>query len=85
MKVCIWLGEAPPRTALSTSQGLPSGLIGRIPTRCAAKILAILYAKWKKMGFSKGTLHYMKKNADSGKPFTLNKHVRERLQNWNQS
>jgi len=34
------------------------------------------------MGFSKGTLHYMKKNAAGNKPFTLNKHVRERLDQW---
>jgi hypothetical protein len=33
-------------------------------------------------GFSKGTLHYMKKNARSDKPFTLNKHVRERVNRW---
>lgn len=29
------------------------------------KILTISYAEWKKMGFSKGTLHYMKKNTES--------------------
>ena len=40
------------------------------------------YAEWKKQGFSKGTLHYMKKNAKSDKPFTLNKHVKERLEQW---
>jgi CRISPR-associated protein Cas1 len=34
----------------------------------------------KKMGFSKGTLHYMKQNAKSNKLFTLNTHVRERLE-----
>ncbi len=34
------------------------------------------------MGFSKGTLHYMKQNAKSDKPFTLNAHVRERLEEW---
>jgi CRISP-associated protein Cas1 len=28
------------------------------------KILSISYADWKKMGFSKGTLHYLKKNAE---------------------
>jgi len=33
-------------------------------------------------GFSKDTLHYMKKNAESDKPFTLNKHVRLRLDKW---
>ena len=34
-------------------------------------------------GVSKGTLHYMKQNARSDKPFTLNSHVRERVENWN--
>lgn len=46
------------------------------------KILNLSYTEWKKMGFSKGTLHYMKQNAKSGKPYTLNKHVRERLEQW---
>ena len=46
------------------------------------KILSISYTDWKKMGFSKGTLHYMKKNAEADKPFTLNSHVRERLEVW---
>jgi hypothetical protein len=32
--------------------------------------------------FSKGTLNYMKKNAKCDKPFTLNKHVRERVKRW---
>ena len=45
------------------------------------KILSISYTEWKKMGFSKGTLHYMKKNAEADKPFSLNAHVRERLEN----
>jgi len=30
-----------------------------------------------------GTLNYMKKNAVNDKPFTLNKHVRERVDQWN--
>ncbi|WP_406661505.1 CRISPR-associated endonuclease Cas1 [Methanolobus sp. ZRKC3] len=47
------------------------------------KILEISYTDWKNMGFSKGTLHYMKQNAKGDKPFTLNKHVRERLEQWN--
>lgn len=34
------------------------------------------------MGFSKGTLHYMKQNARSDKSFTLNAHVREGLVGW---
>jgi CRISPR-associated protein Cas1 len=46
------------------------------------QILSIPYSQWKKQGFSKGTLNYMKKNAGGDKPFTLNKHVRERLDQW---
>ncbi len=46
------------------------------------KILSISYTDWKNMGFSKGTLHYMKQNAKADKPFTLNAHVRERLELW---
>ena len=46
------------------------------------KIIDLSYSEWKEMGFSKGTLHYMKQNAKSGKPFKLNTHVKERLENW---
>ncbi|MFZ2497878.1 CRISPR-associated protein Cas1 [Methanosarcina sp.] len=46
------------------------------------KILSISYVDWKKLGFSKGTLHYMKQNAKSDKPFTLNNHVLERVKAW---
>ncbi|KKG10935.1 CRISPR-associated endonuclease Cas1 [Methanosarcina sp. 2.H.A.1B.4] len=46
------------------------------------KILNISYVDWKKLGFSKGTLHYMKQNARSDKPFTLNAHVLERVNKW---
>ncbi|KGK98611.1 hypothetical protein LI82_07005 [Methanococcoides methylutens] len=46
------------------------------------KILAMPYDEWKKMGFSKGTLHYMKQNAEADKPFSLNAHVKERLESW---
>ncbi len=46
------------------------------------KIPSISYSYWKKMGFSKGTLHYMKQNAESEKPFSLNAHVRNRLEIW---
>lgn len=44
------------------------------------KILSISYSDWKNMVFSKGTLYYMKKNAEDDKPFTQNGHVRERLE-----
>lgn len=36
------------------------------------------------MGVSKGTLYDMKKNAEADKPFTLNAHVRERLELWDE-
>ncbi|WP_250868857.1 hypothetical protein [Methanococcoides seepicolus] len=44
------------------------------------KIIYMPYTEWKKMGFSKGTLHYMKQNTKGDKPFTLKTHVRERLE-----
>ena len=34
------------------------------------------------MWVSKGTLHYMKKNAEIDTPFTLNAHVRVRVNKW---
>jgi CRISPR-associated protein Cas1 len=40
------------------------------------------YADWKKLGFSKGTLYYLKQNAEEKKPFMIMKHVRERLEKW---
>jgi len=46
------------------------------------KILKISYSDWKKLGFSKGALHYMKQNAKSDKPFSLNSHVLERVKAW---
>ncbi|WP_406661468.1 hypothetical protein V7O66_02805 [Methanolobus sp. ZRKC3] len=46
------------------------------------KIIDMPYTDWKKLGFSDGTLHYMKQNANNDKPFTLNAHVRERLETW---
>ena len=46
------------------------------------KILRITYKEWKEMGYSKGTLHYLKQNVRSGKPFTMNEHVRERVEGW---
>lgn len=45
------------------------------------KIPDMSYTEWKKMGRSKGTLHYMKKNEKANKPFTFNSHVKERLDN----
>ncbi len=47
------------------------------------KVIDISYSEWKNMGFSKRTLHYIKQNAKSGKCFSLNCHVRGRLEMWN--
>lgn len=44
------------------------------------KILNISDVDWKKLGFSKGALNYMKQNAKSDKPFNLNAHVKGRLE-----
>lgn len=49
------------------------------------KILSISYSDWRKLGFSKGTLHYMKQNAKGDQPLTFNKHVMTRLNQWDQS
>jgi len=46
------------------------------------KILSISYSDWKILGFSKGSLYYMKQKATSDKPFTLNSHVLERVKAW---
>ncbi|WFN35245.1 CRISPR-associated endonuclease Cas1 [Methanogenium sp. S4BF] len=63
----------------------PEYQVDRVDTdEIRRKILSISYADWKKLGFSKGSLHYMKKNAESEKPFSLNQHVVERLMVWDQ-
>jgi len=43
------------------------------------KIKGMSYAEWKKMGFSKGTLHYLKQNAEGEEPFKVYGKVKERL------
>lgn len=40
---------------------------------------------WMKMGFSKGALHYMKKNTEADKLFSLNIHLKEKLEMWQQT
>jgi CRISPR-associated protein Cas1 len=61
----------------------PEYEIGRIDSYdLRQKILNISYVEWEKLGFSKGTLHYLKQNAISDKPFTLNSHVLERVNQW---
>lgn len=42
----------------------------------------LLLSHWKRMGYSKGTLHYLKKNARSEKPFKIYGKGREKLKIW---
>lgn len=50
------------------------------------RFLIFLILTGRKQGFLKvlciGTLHYMKQNARSDKPFTLNAHVLDRVNKW---
>ncbi len=39
--------------------------------------------EWKKMGFSKVSLWYMKKNARENKPFKVYESVKEKLEQYN--
>lgn len=43
------------------------------------KILSVSYSEWKKMGYSKGTLHNLKKRAASDKPFKIYDKVEKKL------
>lgn len=43
------------------------------------KILDMPYTEWRKMGYSKGSLYYLKKNAKNDKPFKIYGKVREKL------
>jgi CRISPR-associated protein Cas1 len=43
------------------------------------KIMAVPYSEWKKTGYSKGTLHYLKSHVKENKPFKVYKQVMEKL------
>ena len=43
------------------------------------RILDMGWYEWEKMGYSKGSLHYLKKNAKSDKPFRIYEKVRRKL------
>jgi CRISPR-associated protein Cas1 len=43
------------------------------------KILDMNYTEWKKLGYSKGTLYYLKQNAKSDKNFKIYDKVHEKL------
>jgi CRISPR-associated protein Cas1 len=45
------------------------------------KISAISYSDWKKLGYSKGSLHQLKQKAKSKKPFKLYGKLKEKLEN----
>ena len=58
----------------------PSYKLDRIDNKeLRDKILSISYTEWKKLGFSKGTLHQLKEKAKSDKPFKLQKRVKDKL------
>lgn len=46
------------------------------------KILDISYYKWKKMGYSKGSLYYLKKNAKSNKPFYIQQRMKDKIEQY---
>ena len=45
-------------------------------------ILTASYADWRSKGYSKGTLHYLKKNAEDNRPFKVHGKVRDRLRSY---
>lgn len=58
--------------------------IERDDTEEIRKIISkINYVKWKKLGFSKGTLHPLKQKVKEGKSFYLTQEVKDRLIKWN--
>jgi len=60
----------------------PKYKLNRIDTEeLKDKISNISYYKWKKAGLSKGTLHYLKKNTVSDKPFSINKNILKEIIN----
>ena len=60
----------------------PSYKLDRIDNKeLREKILAISYSEWKKLGYSKGSLNYLKRNAKSDKPFYIQKRMKEKLEN----
>ncbi|MCX6651190.1 MAG: hypothetical protein NT131_06005 [Methanomassiliicoccales archaeon] len=48
------------------------------------KILTASYYEWKKMGFSKGSLFYLKQNANKDEPFQVYGKVKERPMAWHE-
>lgn len=59
----------------------PQPHLQRIDThRLREQILNMSYTEWKNMGYSKGTLHYMKQNAQQQKPFKVYKRAQKKLE-----
>lgn len=67
------------RKELSFSSPKPS--LDRVDNKeIREKILSLSYLDWEKMGFSKGTLHQLKVKVKENKTFTMNEHIRERIE-----
>jgi CRISPR-associated protein Cas1 len=43
------------------------------------KILNISYSEWQRKGYSKGTLHYLRKNVRNEEHFRVRKKVKEKI------
>ena len=43
------------------------------------KITKMIFREWRDLGYSTGTLHELKKKIEQNNPFSLNKHIIERL------
>jgi CRISPR-associated protein Cas1 len=58
----------------------PSPVLSRDDTpELREKVLGIGYYNWMKAGYSKGSLHYLKKNARSEKPFRIYGKMKDKL------
>lgn len=63
----------------------PSPILSRNDTpELREKVLTISYYEWMKAGHSKGSLHYLKKNARSEKPFRVYEKMKEKLDAYSQ-
>ena len=63
----------------------PSPILSRDDTpELREMVLAISYYNWRKAGNSKGSLHYLKKNAKSEKPFRVYGKMKDKLDAYSQ-
>jgi CRISPR-associated protein Cas1 len=58
----------------------PSSSIDRVDSAdLRQKIMNMTFRQWRDLGYITGTLHQLKKKVEENKPFTLNQHVKSRL------